>query len=616
VTIGGGDHLSADAHGLISDTASTALVAADGTIDWWCPGRVDATPLLTRLLEPTGACLRVGPWAPSRPPLGTQTYRDGSMVLVTLLTGPDSLVEVVDLIPWDGNRPTNDAADRMAGRLIRRVRVLRGPADVSVEVVPSGDPRDISVWSDGMAFAGCVVHCGHPMQLAYVPPPAPARPSRRLVAAARVRLETGEGLVVTVARPGQVGDALSFDAADRLIERTVTAWQRVADAVEIDGRYADAARRSLLVVRALSSHGAPVAAPTTSLPRVTGGERNADGRVVSPVTAASWATLAAGAGLAEEAEAAAGWLAAALDHDPPLPAALAVDAQGPATESHLSALSGWRGSQPVVVGTNTPDRVSVEPAAAVIAAAAALTQRPEGGPLLGRWDRVVVHADWLADHWDEADASVWDLHRGPLAWVSTRLAARHALAAAAESATRRHPLDLDAAGWHATTRDIERWLTTNAVGPGGVLRPVGVRGATVTAGVGDSSDAALARVAGWGPWPPYDQVVNATLDVIIQRNGHGPWIYPWPTELDDGLAGAEPASVTATLWVARALAGAGRWEEAHERMEAAISLAGPLHLLPESVDATTTVGLGNRPAAAAHVALAAAAQSLGVSAPS
>ena len=362
--------------------------------------------------------------------------------------------------------------------------------------------------------------------------------------------------------------------------------------------------------------GAPVSAPVTSLPKVVGGERNADGRVVSPVTAASWALVSAALGLGEEAEAATRWIASALEHEPPLPSALAPDVGAPPTEAHLTQLSGWRGSQPVVAGTNAPDRISIEPVAAAVAAGAELTDRAAGADMLTHWDRVVVHADWLADHWDRPDASVWDLGGPRRDWVAPRLAARRALWLAAASARRRNPLDLDAAGWHVAGRQIERWLTSTGVDAGGVLRPFAATDAAEapaggTGSEAGGSDAALVRVAAWGPWPPDDVVVRNTIDRIIERNGDGPWIRPWPSDLDDGRAGTEPASVTATLWVVRALALARRWEEAQERLDAVLTLAGPLGLLPESVDATTGVALGNWPSAAAHLALIEAALALG-----
>jgi len=569
---------------MVADTASAALIAADGTVDWWCPSRFDAAPLLTRLLEPTGACLRVGPGAPGRPAAGEQRYRDGSLVLLTRLAGAESLVEIIDVLPWEGGGSP-------PGRLVRRLSVLRGPVDVAVDVVPGGDPRDVSAWSEGVAWDAAVVRCGLAFSLASQPPPAPARPLRRVVATAGIRLETGQTLVVTVDRPAErMPPPLSGDAAARLADRTTTAWRRVADTAEVEGPWAHPAIRSLLVVSALSGAGGPVSSPVTSLPRVVGGERNADGRVVPVVHAAAWATVAAACGLGEQSEAAERWLAAALDLDPPLPSVLAVDGTAPATEAHIPALSGWRRSQPVVAGSNGPDRVSAEPAAAAIS----VTSTPP-------WSRLVAHADWLADNATGPEASVWDLRGPPQRWISSRLTARAGLIAVAAAARRRNPLDLDAAGWLVMARALEGALQTEA---DGVLRVAS--GLTGTAG----TDAALVRVAWLGPWPADDPVVRATLERLIERNSEGGWLHAWPVDIDDGLPGSEPCSVVATLWLARALALAGRWEEAHERMERAVDLAGPLHLFPESVNGTTGAPLGNLPSTPAHVAFVEAALAL------
>ena len=128
MTVGGGDSASPADRGLVADTRSGALVAADGTIDWWCPGRFDAAPIFTRLLDPAGAALRVGPLTAGRPIGGTQRYVEDTLVLRTVLAGAESLVEVEDFMPWDAGAPT--------GRIVRRARVLRGPADVAIDVVP------------------------------------------------------------------------------------------------------------------------------------------------------------------------------------------------------------------------------------------------------------------------------------------------------------------------------------------------------------------------------------------------------------------------------------------------------------------------------------------------
>ncbi|HZQ58875.1 MAG TPA: trehalase-like domain-containing protein [Acidimicrobiales bacterium] len=577
MTVGGGDGLDPSQRGMVGDTSSAALVAADGTADWWCPGRFDAPPVLDRLLDPAGACLRVAPKAAGP---GAQSYLDGTLVLVTRLSGQESLLDVTDAMPWDGHRAS--------GRIVRVARALRGPVEVAIELVPPAGP--VWPWSEGVAFAGGTVRCPCPFVV--------VSEGRSRVARASARLDTGEALVVTIDHAD--ASPLSPDAAERALARTAAAWRGFLAGAALEGPYAEAAARSAVVARALCAYGAPVSSPVTSLPRVVFGERNADGRVARPSVAAAWALAAAAVGLAEAADDAVRWLADALDHDAPLPSALAPDGEAPPTEAVLTGLSGWRRSQPVVAGSNAPERRSAEPAAALLCAAAEL-----GGELEARWAGVVAQADWLADHWAAPDASVWDLRGPPRPWVSARLAAREGLARLAERARRRNPLDFDAAGWAAAARDIERSLLHDGVGPDGVLRPL-----TDALPASGQWDAALARCAWQGPWPAGDHVVRATLDRARARNEDGGWLVPWPVDLDDGLPGAEPPSVTATLWWARAAALTGDVDAAHERVEAVLALAGPLGLLPEAVDPRMGMALGNRPSAEAHVALLSAVASL------
>ena len=48
-------------HGLVGDLRTAALVATDGTIDWFCPGRFDAPSVFASILDPDAGSWRLGP---------------------------------------------------------------------------------------------------------------------------------------------------------------------------------------------------------------------------------------------------------------------------------------------------------------------------------------------------------------------------------------------------------------------------------------------------------------------------------------------------------------------------------------------------------------------------
>jgi hypothetical protein len=570
VTIGGGDAVEIGERVFLCDTASAALVAADGTIDWWCPRRFDAPATLYRMLDPRGGAVRVGPEGPAH--AGTQTYEEGALTSRTIVRGRDSQMLIRDVMPWDGGNPP--------GRIVRLITVLQGPADVVIDVVPGrsfGPARDVSAWSEGVTFDGTAVRTGTPMRVG-LEAVAGAR-GRILLARGRLCLEEGDHHVLTIDPPPDGGrpiTPLSPDQAMAVFDRTAAAWRRVLAPAAVDGPWAALAGRSLLVLRALSL----VSAPTTSLPEVEGGERTTEGRVVRTSDVASWASVADATGLAEEASAAVGWLVAVLDSTEVLSDVLGVDGDPPPSERELP-LAGWRGSQPVRVGHDAPDHPSVETACAVLAAAAALADRPPGAELLDRWERLVTITDWVARHWADGDD-----HAAP------RLVARHALAAMARVAWQRNPLDVDAAGWHRQRMAAEADLLAHAASHRGALD--------------DGQDAAALQVTWHGPWPAQDPVVSATLAASRSRLSAGAWLLHHASDIESRRA----ASVVATLWQVRALALTGRWEEANLGMERVAALAGPLGLLPEFVDSTTSQARGNRPCAAAHLAFVEAALAL------
>src|SRR5689334_18213433 len=106
-------------HGLVGDLQTAALVASDGTVDWFCCPRFDSPSVFASLLDrQRGGYLRVAPDTDDY--VVRQLYLPGTAILVTRFMTADGVGEVADFMPVAGDVAT----DRH--RLVRLVRVVRG----------------------------------------------------------------------------------------------------------------------------------------------------------------------------------------------------------------------------------------------------------------------------------------------------------------------------------------------------------------------------------------------------------------------------------------------------------------------------------------------------------
>lgn len=590
--IGGGDHLPLRDRGVIGDTATAALVAADGTIDWWCPGRFDAPAAFFRLLDGDGGALRVGPAGVPRP--GVQRYDAATNVLRTRLPAPEGDLEVTDFFPWTGKRPT--------GRIVRLITALRGHVEVEVDVVPAAGfspARDVSAWSSGIAFEGVIVHTGCPMD------------GRR----GRLTLSSGDRAVVVVEPldDERRSEPLSVEGALDLANRTTTAWRSHLRPHVYGGPYRADVERSLLALGMLTygPTGAVVAAATTSLPQRIGGERNWDHRYAWVRDAAVAVACLRDAGLAEAEHASREWLerilrgAAGEEPGGSFPLRPLYDLDGltldPDDEREL-ALGGWRGSQPVRVGNAAAAQVQLEFYADLVDA---LLPDQGPNPNLVRpevWRSLAAMADWLAEAWREPDHGIWQIRAEARQLTSSKLACWYTLDRMVELARARDPLDLAAVAWREAGRDVVQWLEAHGQAAGGGLR--------ADLSPADPPEAHLVQLGRRNPWAGDDRIVSRTVDRVIARLGSGPFVSPYDEYFADGLPGGGGAAVACSFWVVEALARLGRWEEAHDRMEALCRFSGPLGLLPEQADPANRQFLGNLPHAASHLSLIRAALAL------
>ena len=85
-------------HGVIGDLHSIALVATDGTIDWYCCPRFDSPSVFGAILDrKRGGYFRIGPATQDSTP--KQLYFPDTNVLITRFLTPGGVGEVLDFMP-------------------------------------------------------------------------------------------------------------------------------------------------------------------------------------------------------------------------------------------------------------------------------------------------------------------------------------------------------------------------------------------------------------------------------------------------------------------------------------------------------------------------------------
>src|SRR4051794_38187132 len=106
-------------HGLIGDLQTSALVATDGTIDWFCCPRFDSPSVFASLLDDRkGGRFALAPVTPAT--TRKHMYMPARAILVARPLSEPGIAEVIDFMPIDQPRFASDR--RRIGRLVRGIR--------------------------------------------------------------------------------------------------------------------------------------------------------------------------------------------------------------------------------------------------------------------------------------------------------------------------------------------------------------------------------------------------------------------------------------------------------------------------------------------------------------
>ena len=577
-------------YGLLGDTRTAALVASDGAIDWLCIPRFDGQPVFGRLIGgPAAGRFRMGPAGAAT--VAARRYQPDTATLETTWDTPGGPLTLTEGM-------IADVTGRLlpSSLLVRRLSAAGGPLDAVIEFDPRlgqrhrspriGHRRDVVVctWST----AALAMRSSPPIRLQV------GRP---------VTLRVAPGHPVTFALSVAGHEPLTYvdpDAAWAALEADGAAWRAwCADVDDLPHR--DAVVRSLLTLRLLtySPSGAPVAAPTTSLPEDPGGIRNWDYRYAWPRDASIGIGAFLGVGKHDEARHFLAWLlhASRLDR-PRLPVLLTLHGRHPTAEQELDGWPGYAHSRPVRVGNGAAEQHQLDGYGWVLDAAWLLTR---AGHRLDSetWRAMRGFADEVAKRWPQPDAGIWEIRGDGAHYVHSKLMAWLALDRALRIASTRRTPTRQAARWRAERDTIAAGIVSAGFNPelGSYTRTYG----------SNDLDAAVLVLPLLDLEPRGSPRVRGTIQAVRRELGAGgSLLYRYPPGRD-GLPGTEGAFLPCSFWLVQALAATGRVDEAAQRFAELLGLANPLGLLPEEVDPTSHGYLGNYPQALSHAAVVQAA---------
>ncbi|PZG17736.1 glycoside hydrolase family 15 [Micromonospora craterilacus] len=573
-------------YALLGDCHGAALVSSDGSVDWWCPARFDAPSVFARLLDAAG-----GHWSirPSGRYTTTRHYVDGTMAVRTEFRTESGVLRLTDALSLGAGERGHRIGFTSPHVLIRRVEVLAGTVEVTVEVAARPEYGLVSPTVTGVATGieltggadRLMLTSDHELTV------------DGCLVTGRFTLTEGQDMVFALHHRSAAEAPVALLDGRAALRDTVEGWQswdRIHQGYQ--GPYREEVRRSALVLQALTYQptGAVIAAPTTSLPEEVGGTANWDYRFGwlrdgSFTLKALWV-----AACPDEAHRFFDWKAASVgsvtaeDH---VPIMLGAGGERDLTEHILDHLDGYQGSRPVRVGNDAWRQRQLDVLGEVMECAWILRERlgdlsPAAATLLR------ALADRAADTWPEVDAGIWEGREGERHYLTSKLMCWVALDRAIRLAPLLHA-EAEVPRWSRAMEQLRAAILTT-----GWSTSVG---AFTGAFGSDHLDAGVLVMPIVGFLPGDDERVLATVDAIERDLVRDGLVQRWTGSGDEG------AFVICSYWLVEALVLAGRTERARQIFEMVTARANDLGLLSEEIDRRDGSLIGNFPQALSHIGL-------------
>ena len=590
-------------YAFISDCQVTALIAPSGNVEWMCLPRMDSPSVFGAMLDRDAGGFRVGPADQMVP--NARRYLPGTMIVETSWGTTNGWIIVRDALlmgPWHHETdrayryrraPTDYDAEHV---LLRTIRCVNGEVQLVLNCTPVFDyGRRQAIWS----YLGEGYHHA-------VAEGSEADPKLRLTTDMRLGFEGPQATARTLMKEGQTHfAALSWteheppvsneEAYDRLVW-TAHHWQHwLARGDFPDHAWRTHLERSALTLKGLAyaPTGALIAAPTTSLPETPKGERNWDYRFswIRDSTLALWAldTL----GFDWEANDFFWFIADLAEASDNLQIMYGIDGAKDLSEEVLDHLDGYDGAKPVRVGNGAFDQKQHDVWGAILDSVWIHTKSRD--TLDERlWPMLCRFVEAAVEHWREPDRGLWEVRGEPKHFTSSKVMCWVAADRGAKLARLRENAEL-AQRWQDAADEMHADICANGTDARGVFTQHYETDAL------DASNLLMPLVKFL---PPDDERLRATVLAIADELTDDGLVLRYRVDkTDDGLHGEEGSFTICSFWLVSCLAIIGERRRARHLCERLLSLATPLGLYAEEIEASSGRHLGNFPQAFTHLGL-------------
>ena len=553
--------------GMIGDRQSGALIDINGDICWYCPEEFDAPSLFGALLDSE----RGGVWSLQVKEKFSvkRQYRGNSNIIESFFESEGDSFKLTDWMP---------VRDDFTG-----ICRLFSPTSLSAtnRIIPAPGYGLDKVMLKKVNDNIISINEKHYFTFSHH-----ARISDNQIF---FDLPSGEEAWAVLSGEGLI-DAGS-EKLKESIKKTEEAWDMIESHLSYTGPYREDVYDSVRAIRQLTHEksGGIIAALTTSLPEVPGGDRNYDYRYVWLHDASMIVSALTRAGSkGEDEKRFLDFICSSRGNirDYSTTPFVTIHKKPAPPEQYLD-FSGYMNSQPVRIGNNANEQLQLDAGSNILLAAKLIY---ENYNVRDHWDTVREITSFLVENWQKDDCGIWEEHIARQ-FTSSKVIIAVALEYISEHSPERDQKQL----WKSTAKKIRDFIQAECITSSGTY--------AVFAG-SEEVDVTSTLYPEWGFCEADTSEMIKTIDELEKRFCKNGLVYRNLLLFDEKKEGA---FLAASFWMAQYWIMRGNYEKSKGYIDAALRYRNDLGLFAEEADPGSETMLGNIPQSFVHASFIGAA---------